>query len=82
MNKMERRYSFHIGNREKRAISNIRKLNINVSEYLRFSLVNLQNHLKQKYKNDNDEKLVIKIRNDKDFEKYSFLIEDMKNERA
>ena len=78
MKKMVKRYSFNIGETERRAISLIRRNDINVSKYLRYSLRNLQQLLQQKYKKVNDECVTIKIKDKNDLKKYKFLLEDLK----
>ena len=78
MKKMIKRYSFNIGESERKAILYIRRNDINVSKYLRYSLRKLQQLLQQKYDNRNDEFVTIKIKDKADLEKYRFLMEDFK----
>jgi hypothetical protein len=76
MKKMVKRYSFKIGELERRAILYIRRNDINVSRYLRYSLRKLQQLLQQKYKQGKDEYVNIQIKNENDLKKYRFLLED------
>ena len=76
MKKMVKRYSFNIGETERRAISFIRRNDINVSKYLKYSLRKLQKCLQQKYKKVNDKFVTIKIKDKNDLKKYRFLLED------
>ena len=78
MKKMVKRYSFNIGEEERRAILYIRRNDINVSKYLRYSLRNLIKLLQQKYNKVNDDYVTIKIEDKNDLKKYKFLLEDMK----
>jgi hypothetical protein len=78
MKKMVKRYSFNIGETERRAILYIRGNDINVSKYLRYSLRKLHQLLQKKYNNSNDEFVTIKIKDKADLEKYRFLVEDFK----
>ena len=78
MKKMVKRYSFNIGEEERRAILYIRRNDINISKYLRYSLRNLQQLLQQKYNKVNDDYVTIKIEDKNDLKKYKFLLEDMK----
>ena len=73
---MVKRYSFNIGDTERRAILYIRRNDINVSKYLRYSLRNLQKLLHQKYKKVNDKFVTIKIKDKNDLKKFRFLLED------
>ena len=76
MNKMVKRYSFHINDSEQEAILEIRRSKINVSKFLRYSLRHLQQLLQQRYNNNNDEYVTIKIKDKNDLKKYKFLLED------
>ena len=76
MKRMVKRYSFNIGESERAAILYIRRNDINVSKYLRYSLRNLQKLLQQKYKKVNDKFVTIKIKDQNDLKKYRFLMED------
>ena len=78
MKKMVKRYSFNIGEEERRAILYIRRNDINISKYLRYSLRNLQQLLQQKYNKVNDDYVTIKIEDKNDLKKYKFLLEEMK----
>ena len=78
MKKMVKRYSFNIGEEERKAILYIRRNDINVSKFLRYSLRNLQQLLQQKYNKVNDDYVTIKIEDKNDLKKYKFLLEDMK----
>ena len=78
MKKMVKRYSFNIGEEEIRAILYIRRNDINVSKYLRYSLRNFLQLLQQKYNKVNDDYVTIKIEDKNDLKKYKFLLEDMK----
>ena len=78
MKKMVKRYSFNIGESERRAILYIRRNDINISKFLRYSLRNLQQLLQQKYNKSNDEYVTIKIEDKNDLKKYKFLLEEMK----
>ena len=78
MKKMVKRYSFNIGEEERRAILYIRRNDINVSKYLRYSLRNLLQLIQQKYNKVNDDYVTIKIEDKNDLKKYKFLLEDMK----
>ena len=75
---MVKRYSFNIGEEEIRAILYIRRNDINVSKYLRYSLRNFLQLLQQKYNKVNDDYVTIKIEDKNDLKKYKFLLEDMK----
>jgi hypothetical protein len=76
MKKMVKRYSFKIGELERRAILHIRRNDINVSRFLRYSLRKLQQLLQQKYKQEKDEYVNIQIKDENDLKKYRFLLED------
>ena len=76
MKKMVKRYSFNIGESEKRAILFIRRNDINVSKYLRYSLIKLQQLLQQNFNNRKDDYVTIKIKDENDRKKYKFLLED------
>ena len=78
MKKMVKRYSFNIGEEEIRAILYIRRNDINVSKYLRYSLRNFLQLLQQKYNKVNDDYVTIKIKDKNDLKKYRFLLEDLK----
>ena len=78
MKKMVKRYSFNIGESERKAILDIRRNDINVSRFLRYSLRNLRHLLQQKYNKTNDEYVTIKIKDKNDLKKYKFLLEDLK----
>ena len=83
MNKLNKLYSFHISEMERDAISTIRKNDINVSRFLRFSLRNLEKLIQHRKTDNNDsENCLIRIRNKDDLKKYAFLLEDIKNERT
>ena len=78
MKKMVKRYSFNIGESERRAILFIRRNDINISKFLRYSLRKLQQLLQQNYNKEKDEYVTIKIKDKNDLKKYKFLLEDMK----
>jgi hypothetical protein len=77
MKKMVKRYSFNIGETERRAILYIRRNDINVSKFLRYALRNFQQLLQKKRNKINDEYVTIKIKDENDLKKYNFLLEEL-----
>jgi hypothetical protein len=83
MKKLNKLYSFHISDMEKKSINVIRDNEINVSRFLRFSLRNLEEIIQRRKTNNTDhENCLIRIRNKDDLKKYAFLMEDIENERT
>lgn len=78
MNKLNKLYSFHISDVEKKAINVIRDNDINVSRYLRFSLRSLHKLILKKKNKDDSDSCFLRIKNKDDLKKYSFLMEDKK----
>ena len=83
MNRLNKLYSFHISDMEKKAINVIRDNDINVSRFLRVSLRKLEKLIQRRKNNNYDsENCLIRIKDSDDLKKYSFLLEDKKNERT